>query len=418
MRVGRATWRLFGSVPEVGPRCEEILFYVAIAFFWELYDLSLAMSALGHIAADFNVQKDELAYATSYIRFGALPALLLTSLADVYGRKRVFLTSLAGVSICTCVTALSKNISHFVMCQMACRLFIELCSNTGFVIITEEFPPEHRGWGMGILGATGALGFGLGAVLFAGIEILPWGWRFLYIVGIIPLAVIPLLNKKIPETARFISLKSSPISTQSKQPVLSRYSRRLAGICAACGCFACGNTGVFQFSGYYVMKIKHWEPWQFSCLVISGGAVGVFGNVAVGKYGDKYGRRRTGCILACFFPALAYAFYHSDGAPLGVCWAFLTFLSVAMNVLVRTLSTEIFPTASRGTASGFVSASNAIGGMLGLALVGKGTAHYALPDIICLVSVATIASGVSLLTLPETSGQELEQINELDKDTV
>ena len=49
--------------------------------------------------------------------------------------------------------------------------------------MSEEFPAHHRGWGIGMLGGVGAIGYGFGALLYGAIEWLPFGWRALYALG-------------------------------------------------------------------------------------------------------------------------------------------------------------------------------------------------------------------------------------------
>lgn len=108
-----------------------------------------------------------------------MAAFLLVPFADRMGRRRLFLVSLVGLSLATFSTAFTQTIGQFIALQMLARAFMVTCSATSFVIITEEFPAAHRGWGIGILGALGAMGYGLGLLLFAAIEVLPLGWRAL-----------------------------------------------------------------------------------------------------------------------------------------------------------------------------------------------------------------------------------------------
>jgi hypothetical protein len=51
--------------------------------------------------------------------------------------------------------------------QMLSRTFMVTCTAAAFVVVTEELPREHRGWGIGILGALGSFGHGVGLLLFA-----------------------------------------------------------------------------------------------------------------------------------------------------------------------------------------------------------------------------------------------------------
>lgn len=426
-RPKRPWWLLpiFGSVPNVDQHSLTLLGLVSLAFFFEQYDLSLMMSALSYIAADFGIRESQLAGYTGLIRLGALPAFLLVPLADRVGRRRMFLASVGGVALLTFATAFAPTVGAYVAIQMLVRTCVLVGSTMAFVIVAEEFPAEHRGWGIGMVGAIGACGFGFGAILFGFVDQLPGGWRALYAVGVFPLLVMPRLRSGIIETRRFDRHRREHLGAAGIGGVrgwlaplagLARsYPRRVLGITLAGTLYAAGETGVFQFCGYFTLHTHHWEPWQFSLMVVGAGAVGMLGNVVAGRLGDLFGRRPVGFAVAASFPVLAWLFYHLPGTWLPVLWAFLTMCSVSCNVTIRALATEVFPTSHRGTSGGWLSLVQTLGTAAGLGVVGLGIARGAsLATMVSTLAVLTIVAGASLFLLPETSGRELEQISDDD----
>ncbi|MBY0274776.1 MFS transporter [Candidatus Binatia bacterium] len=423
-RAQRPWWLLpiFGPIPNVDQGSITLLGLVSLAYFFENYDLSLMMSALSYIAADFGIPESQLAGYTGLIRLGALPAFLLVPLADRLGRRRMFLAAVAGIALLTFATAFAPSVGAYVAIQMLVRTCVLVASTMAFVIVAEEFPAEHRGWGIGMVGALGACGFGFGAILFGFVERLPWRWRALYAVGVFPLLVMPRLRRGIPETRRFDQHRRENIGTNSVggvrgwlEPLLGLargYPRRLAGVTLAGALYAAGETGVFQFCGYFTLNTHHWEPWRFSLMVVVAGGVGMLGNVLAGRLGDLFGRRPVGFAVAASFPGLAWLFYHLPGFYLPVLWAFLTVCSVSCNVTIRALATEVFPTSQRGTSGGWLSLVQTLGTAAGLGIVGLGLARGAsLPAMVSTLAVLTIVAGASLFLLPETSGRELEEIS-------
>jgi MFS family permease len=421
----RPWWLLpiFGPLPEVDQGSVELLGLVSLAYFFENYDLSLLMSALSFIAADFGITESKLAGYTGLIRLGALPAFLLVPFADRVGRRAMFLVAVAGVAALTFATAFAGSVGAFVAVQMLVRTCVLAASTMAFVIVAEEFPAQHRGWGIGMLGALGACGFGFGAILFGFVKQLPYGWRALYLVGIVPLLVLPVLRRGIPETHRFVkhSRKRRDTATRGSglsgwhEPLVAlarTYPRRLLGVTLAGTLYAAGETGVFQFCGYFTLTTHGWEPWRFSLMVVLAGAVGMVGNVVAGRLGDAYGRRPVGFTVAASFPLLAWLFYHLPGVALPPLWAFLTVCSVSCNVTIRALATEVFPTSHRGTSGGWLSLVQTVGTAGGLGLVGLGIAAGAsLPFMVSLLALLTIVAGAALFLLPETSRRELEEIS-------
>ena len=300
-----------GGVPEVEPRLVSLLGLVSLALFFEQYDNSMLTAALKFIADDLHLQESNLGGFLALIKLGAVPAFLLVPFADRIGRRRVFLVAVAGFSVGTIGTAFAQTAAQFVAAQMATRIFMVGASAVAVVIVTEEFPAAYRGWAIGMLGALSACGNGLGAGLFAAVERLPYGWRSLYAVGVVPLLLLPLLRRRVKETDRFHRhAASNPAATGFSgwlRPMISlarTHPARAFGLAVVGGLFATGEAAVYQFTGYFTLEVHHWSPGMFSLMFILGGAVGIIGNVVAGRLGDHIGRRRDRLLLPRPVPRL------------------------------------------------------------------------------------------------------------------
>ena len=51
-----------------------------------------------------------------------------------------------------------------------------------------------------LLGAVTSIGYGLAAIVFAFINVIPYGWRGLYAIALIPLVLIIPLRRVLPES--------------------------------------------------------------------------------------------------------------------------------------------------------------------------------------------------------------------------
>lgn len=399
------------------PRLRRLLALVSLALFFESYDVSMLTAALKHIADDLAIPPHDLADWLSLIRLGALPAFLVTPFADRLGRRTLFLASMVGMSLGTLATAFVQTPLQFVAAQMAIRTFLVAGAAVAIVIVTEEFPAEYRGWAIGMVGALSACGHGLGAVLFAFVDSLPFGWRFLYAVGVLPLLLMPAFTRGIVETERFRRHAAHGAGTLAGwwRPILGLAAdrpARAAGILAVAFLLGLGEVAAFQFTSLFAQQHHGWSPPAYSAMVIGAGAVGILGNVTAGSLGDRIGRRLVGAGFLAAFPACAWLFYGGPGATLPVAFAGLVFSQTAGAVMVRALASELFPTSQRSTASGAALLAQTLGWAGGLWLAGQGVATVA--DIAAntrLLALAVAASGALLLLLPETGRRELEAIS-------
>jgi MFS family permease len=424
-RVLRNPWWIppfLGRVPVgVEERHLAVLGVVALALLFESYDMALLTAALGRIARDFGLSEAAQGLFTGSIRLGALPAFFVIPLADRLGRRRLFLVSVAGFSIGAFLTAFAQTPEQFVACQMLSRTFVISASAAAFVIVTEEFPAAHRGWGIGMLGALAAMGHGLSALLYSQVDHLPFGWRALYAFGLAPVLLLPFFRRRVSETRRFHRhAAAAPAERRGNrllanlQPIVElarSHPKRVIGICTL-GLFSTmGHSVAFQFIGAFTQGSHGWSPGQYSAMVFLGGAVGIIGSPLAGRFGDRFGRRLLGFSVLAIYPVFACSFYLGPWWTLYAGWIGMVFCSMASSVIVRGLSNEVFPTSTRATAGGTLMIIETLGAGLGLFLYAglqSRLAHQGLA--ISLMSLLTAASTLTLLLFPATHQRELESI--------
>lgn len=414
--------RFLGKVPlGVGDIELKLLAAVSLALTFEEYDLAMLTSALKFIAQDLGMAEDKLGTYLGLIRLGALPAFLLIPLADRFGRRLLFLISVVVTGLATFATAFAQTPAQFVGLQMLTRIFVVAGSAIAFVMITEEYPAEHRGWGIGMLGALGVMGHGLAAGLFALIDKLPFGWRSLYAVGLVPVLLLPWFRSRVPETKRFAAHREAladaaahaggAASLRSLIDLFASRPARAIGIAIVAFLPSIGLVSAFQFTGYFTQTVHGWSPGHYSAMVIIGGAVGIVGNVAAGYLGDRIGRRLVGFGLFALFPVFVGLFYKGSGWIVPVVWVAFVFCSQGGRMVHRALATELFPTAHRGAASGLFAILQTAGEAAGLFYLSAQSQETGnLANVISMLAVVVALGGAAILLFPETKQRELEEI--------
>ena len=414
----RLAWFL-GRPPPLSPRQWSVLGLVAVVSLFEQYDLYLFALSLKHIQADLGIPEGELGWTAAVVRAGALPALFVTIAADRFGRRRLLLLTVVAYTLLTAATAFSPNVEYFVAVQFLARTFAIAETLIAVVVIAEEFAPRHRGWGIGALGAIQGCGAGLAALMFGFVDVLPYGWRALYLVGIAPLLLIAHWRRRLPETRRFVDLREARGAAMRSTPALApvvALVRDHPGRAGALGSvvlvFGLASGAAAFFAPKYLQDVHGWTPAAVAALNFLGGALAIVANPLAGRLSDDHGRRPVTAAFALAFGLVVILFYAGAGLVVAPLWILLIFSMMGTQVTLAAYGAEMFATSQRSTAAGLRSAATEVGAVAGLALVsvlfavlGSNRAAIGM-----LGAVALLAPLLVWMLFPETAGRSLEEI--------
>lgn len=396
-----------------------VLAATCVSSLGSFYTLAVTAFALPQIQRGLSIPESEVGSLFALLRFGTLFSLVLAISADRIGRRRLLIVSVAGCALCNLATAFTQSGMALALTQLGARCFLGGQILLSAVVVSEELSAENRGAGLGILSAIGGLGGALTILVYAFVDRVPYGWRFLFVVGSFGLLCVPWLWSTLKETRRFEDHKNRSDEDTSAGPawqplrdIVLHHRWRLA---AMVGVIAPVNL-ILEPGSVFVSKHLQddlgYSPGGVGLLMAVCGIATPLGNMLAGSISDRYGRKPV-TMLMCLVLSLAVAvFYNGSGTVAVATGLALIFLSIgALMVLHTALATELFPTALRSTAAGLREALATIGASLGLAILsllyGATGSHSA---SITWLLVLTPISPLILLFVPETARRELEEI--------
>jgi putative MFS transporter len=408
------------GVPEMTSRERGVLAATCVSSLGSFYTMAVTGFAMPQIQRGLSIPEDELGSLFALLRFGTLFSLVLAVAADRLGRRRLLILSVAGCAICNVATAFAQSGLALAWMQLGSRFFFGAQVLLAMVVVTEELSSDNRGWGLGVLAAVGGMGGALTVVAYMFVDSLPYGWRFLYVLGGMGLLTVPWLLRSLPETQRFSDQQSqadddapSGSPWQPLKDIMRLHSWRLVAMMAMVVPVMVVLEPASIFISKHLQDDLAYSPAQVGIFMGLCGIATPIGNVLAGSISDRFGRRPVTALMSLVLSGAVALFYNATGIfGLALGLALLMGSIGSIVVLHGALAAELFPTAFRSTAAGMREALGTVGASLGLAMV---SLLYALTgshptSITWILIVTPISPLVILFFVPETARRELEEI--------
>lgn len=157
-----------------------ILATVAIGAFISTFDGGVINVGLPTIASYFRTNINTVQWVTS-VYLLAMSALLLIfgTMADAYGRRRIYNAGYFVITIFTLFCAFANSIGMLIFFRVLQAVGGSMVMANGMAIATENYPPSERGKNLGFLGTVVAIGSLAGPPL-GGLVIGWMGWRAVF----------------------------------------------------------------------------------------------------------------------------------------------------------------------------------------------------------------------------------------------
>ncbi len=158
-------------------------------------DTTIANVALPYMQGSLSASLDQINWVlTSYIVAAAIMTAPIGWLADRFGRKKLFITCVAGFTVASLLCALSQNIEQIVLFRLLQGMAGAALVPLSQAVLLDSYTVEERGSAMAIWGIGVMLGPIMGPTLGAWLtDNYSWHWVFLINLPIGVITVVGML---------------------------------------------------------------------------------------------------------------------------------------------------------------------------------------------------------------------------------
>lgn len=169
-----------------------IIAVISIATFMVVLDTSIANVALAHIAGGMAASYDEATWViTSFLVANAVIVPVSGWLADVLGRKRYYMISVALFTLASLLCGMAPNLALLVIARVVQGIGGGGLAAVEQSMMVDTFPPEKRGAAFAAYGVVVIVGPILGPSLGGWITD-NWSWRWVFLINL-PFGVLSLV---------------------------------------------------------------------------------------------------------------------------------------------------------------------------------------------------------------------------------
>jgi MFS family permease len=397
---------------------------VAIAAFASGFAQFGVVAALGDVARGFGqvnlgatladqagLSGTDLGIGLAIMRLASLGALPITGLADRFGRRKMLLITVGLGLAMTAAAAASPSYWWFVAIFASGRPLLSASNALAQVTAAEQTGSADRAKAVALIAA----GYGTGAGVVAIVHSLAEraiGFRGVFVLALVPLALLPLLSRWISEPDRF-----AVAAAEADQPVpvlgavAPRFRRRLLVIAVLAFAVSVITGPANSFVFLFAQNFLHQRGIVTAAMVVGAGAAGLVGLLAGRWLADRVGRRLTGALAMVAVALFATLTYTGSAPALLAGYILGVFAGSVFAPAAGSLVNELFPTSVRASVAGWSLAAGVLGAVAGLVIFGavaEAVHRFAVAGLVTFLPAALVMALFWLL--PETRGVEPEDL--------
>ena len=373
---------------------------VSAGFGLENMDIMFLSFALSSIIGEFGLTTTEAGAISTVTNLGMLlGGILFGILADKFGRVKMLSLSILIFGLATGAIYFSHSVTSLYILRFIAGIGGGGEYGVGMTILAENFSKKKLGRTSSIVAVAGQVGAMCAAIL--SMSILPtYGWRFLFLFGLVPVVLTVFIQKHLKESDSFKAIKTEnkgKISDLFKTRQLTHQTLVLMWM------------AIVQIAGYF--GLMNWLPTIMQKklnLTVAGSSswmiatiIGMsLGMLTFGQILDKLGPKVAfGLFLIASSLAVYVLTIPTTLASLTLVGAVVGYFSNGMFTGYGAVVSRLYPPEVRATANNVImNTGRCIGGFSSI-VIGFILAHYSIMTVMLFISVLYILSFLAMLTV-------------------
>src|SRR5215469_9778840 len=175
---------------------------VMVATIMQVLDTTIANVALPYMQGGLAATQDQISWVlTSYIVAAAIMTPMTGWLVARFGRKYIFLVSVAGFTLASVLCGMAGSLTEMVLFRVLQGVFGAALVPLSQAVLLDIYPPEKHGWAMSLWG-TGIMVAPILGPTLGGWLTDNYDWRWVFYINL-PFGIIAFLGilACVPETA-------------------------------------------------------------------------------------------------------------------------------------------------------------------------------------------------------------------------
>jgi SHS family lactate transporter-like MFS transporter len=330
--------------------------FVACFLGWALdaFDFFLLTFVIVPMAHDFGTSIANLSYAiTLTLAMRPVGAFIFGLLGDRFGRRIPLMIDIIFYSIMELLTAFSPNYTWLLIFRALYGIGMGGEWGLGASLAMETLPTEARGLFSGILQQGYAFGYLLAAVFYW--AVFPFfGWRGLFVVGVLPAFLVVYILARVPESPVWLRQRAAVNFWVNIGELLNRHWLLFIYVILLMTAFNAMSHGTQDMYQTFLGEQRHYGVTQKAATGIIYAFGAICGGTLVGHLSQKWGRRRSIMLTAALGIILIPLWVFSPGFALLVIGGFaMQFMVQGAWGIVPVHLNELSPSTVRGTFPGF-----------------------------------------------------------------